>query len=567
MAKATTSKNKAIPSPKTAGQYNKLLKLGNAAFDRDDHATAIKYYSKCLDYKDYSPNILIAMSKSLFALGMKGKAIALMEHALHQNANNAIIIQTLGNACIDMDMHELAIKFYNLYCKLEPNDPIGYNNLATAYRELNMLDEAINLLQSVIPTFPDNYYLWNTLGATVAYRDGDIPSLVFYEEAARLAPENAMVLSNLALTYLNIGEYEKAQKSLFEAVKQAPNSERFHNGLCRASLNMGDFKTAFEELAWHNHPSNPNSVFIPYKITPWEGQDLKDKTIFIGSEQGVGDEMFFTGLYPDLIKEAGHVIIGCEPRLFDLFKNSFKDATVLSFVQAKNQDGRLVRLYEGLEPEKVDYYCLYTELMRRKWTGLNKIYDMKDGVLQPGEDKILHWKNQLLELPNKINVGINWRSGLRQARRDRYYATLLDWAPVVQNDNINFINVQYGDCSAEFAELEAKTGVKIHQMPDLNLKDDFEDISALMKNLDLVIGTTSAPTSQAAATGVMPWWISYTRPWWAFGQDGKTPMTSTGKISVRNHSMAWPEYMDVFAREEFTPWVEERIKSPAKIRS
>lgn len=556
-------KDKRISSPKTLQQYNRVVGAATKYYDNGNFAEALKYYTRALDYKDYHPNVLVMMSQSLFKLGMKSKAIALMEHALHQSAGNPGICDALGNACVSMDLNDLAIKFFKIYTQLKPNDAIGYNNLATALREDGQIDESIQLLQDVLPIYPENAALWNSVGAGVSFRDGYPTALPFYEEAYRLDPTIATISSNICLTYTNLGQYEKALEFAKKSVELA-ETHMTYRSVAHCGFRMGNFEEAFKGLAWHNHPSDPGSVFMPYNIPKWEGQDLKGKTILIGAEQGIGDEVLFACMYPDVIKEAKHVIIGCDKRLVPLFENSFKQATIIPYIGGQHEMGYRVRLYEGIEDMGVDYMCLYTELMRYKWRSIEDITDMSDGFLKPSQKKVAHWKKKLSQLPHKINIGLTWKSGVKQAKRSMFYAELLEWVPILKAKNVNFINIQYGDCDQEIKELLDNHGITLHNFEELNLKDDFEDVAALLKNLDLAIGTGSSPMSQAATVGTMGWWISCnTRIWWSFGQDNSSPIFKKAKISIKPAEMDWDGYLRLFAEEEFNPWITKKLKEKA----
>ena len=63
---------------------------------------------------------------------------------------------------------------------------------------------------------------------------------------------------------------------------------------------------------------------------PWGGQPLAGRTILVYGEQGIGDEIMFASCLPDLLEQAGRVIVACESRLVPLFRRSFAPAEVLS---------------------------------------------------------------------------------------------------------------------------------------------------------------------------------------------------------------------------------------------
>ncbi len=557
-------KKNALPHPKTAKQHDKLVRKGTELCNAKNFSEALGYFTRALDYPDYNPNVLVLMARCLFGLGMKNKAINLMEHALDQNAENPAICESLGTACLSLELNDLAIKFFTLYCQLNPEEPVGYNNLATALREDGQLDQSIQLLQDVIPIYPECAILWNSLGAGVSFRDGFIASQPFYEEAYRLDPTIPMFASNLCFLYANLGQYQKAHEFAKKTVEIDPNSPTSYRALTEASYNVGNFDDAFTALEWHNHPSDPGSVFMPYSIEKWQGQDLKGKTILIGAEQGIGDEILFASLYPALIREADHVIIGCDKRLVPLFRHSFPDATIRPYIRAQHEAGYNIRLYEDIDQSKIDYMCLYTELMRYRWRSIEDIPDMSDGLLTPPADKVSYWQKKLAGLPHPVNVGFCWRSGLQQAKRKMFYAEIEEWLPLLKTENVNFINLQYGDCAEELKLLE-KHGIKVHNFAELDLKDDFEGKSALAKNLDLTIGPGTTPVTEAAAAGSLCWWINFNyRQWWSFGMDDRSPIFMKDRMIIKPPTLDWSEFMSLFAKEEFVPWVTEKLQEKLK---
>ena len=63
------------------------------------------------------------------------------------------------------------------------------------------------------------------------------------------------------------------------------------------------------------------------RLAAWTGDSLKKKRLLVRAEQGVGDQIMFAGLIPDLAArakaEGGSVMLECEPRLVPLFARSF----------------------------------------------------------------------------------------------------------------------------------------------------------------------------------------------------------------------------------------------------
>ena len=45
---------------------------------------------------------------------------------------------------------------------------------------------------------------------------------------------------------------------------------------------------------------------------------------------------------------------------------------------------------------------------------------------------------------------------------------LVDWFPILNDDNSIFVNLQYGDVDDEIAELEARHGIRVHKDAHVN---------------------------------------------------------------------------------------------------
>ena len=67
-------------------------------------------------------------------------------------------------------------------------------------------------------------------------------------------------------------------------------------------------------------------------LSGWTGGSLKNKRLLVTAEQGVGDELMFASMIPDLARraaeEGGSIVLECDPRLVPLFARSFPGVSV-----------------------------------------------------------------------------------------------------------------------------------------------------------------------------------------------------------------------------------------------
>jgi hypothetical protein len=99
-------------------------------------------------------------------------------------------------------------------------------------------------------------------------------------------------------------------------------------------------------------------------------------------------------------------------------------------------------------------------------------------------------------------VGICWRSGKLDPVRNLGYTTLDEWGEVLQTPGFKFVNLQYGECEAELREAEEKYGVEILRWPDLNLKDDLDEVFALISVLEFTVSVQTAQLVLSASVGL-----------------------------------------------------------------
>lgn len=113
-------------------------------------------------------------------------------------------------------------------------------------------------------------------------------------------------------------------------------------------------------------------------------------------------------------------------------------------------------------------------------------------------------------LPGKIKIGISWRSGELNLIRNLSYKAIRECGELLSIPDVDFINLQYTDTSAECAEVEALFGVRIHSMPGVDLKDDLREICALCVACDIVIAPCTTIREMAGAAGANVWSLTIT---------------------------------------------------------
>lgn len=499
-----------------------------------------------LDAKSAAAYNLIA--SSLERLGLHAKALEMYGRALACAPDDPDMCINVGLAAYRMQMFDQAERAFKLYAQQRPLCPKGFTNLGTLYREMGRMDEAIEILRDAIYLMPDASDLWNALGAAIGETSDWPNALTFYREALRINPAVGRYWHNLGYALLHTGPMDEALACFDRALpmcENAPDENNIRYARCQSLLQLGRLREAWPDFDRRLELSTTGIVKIGDKSPVWMGEDLKDKTILVIGEQGLGDEIMFAEVIPDLIRRTGpdgKVVVACEHRLVPLFARSFPQAIVGPQLNSKTQNKRLRLVPWAHAQRKIDYHAPLGstfEFVRPDVASFGR----NGAYLKPDPNKVSHWRERLAALGPGLNVGISWRSMMLNTQRRKFYGPLELWAKPLATPGIRAINLQYGDCSAEIAEAREKYGIEIVNFPDLDLKDDLDGNAALCAALDLAVSAPTAAAALAAAVGTETWFLAASRGWPQFGTD-RYPWYANTRVLTAPTFGDWPAIMD-----------------------
>jgi len=71
----------------------------------------------------------------------------------------------------------------------------------------------------------------------------------------------------------------------------------------------------------------------------------------------------------------------------------------------------------------------------------------------------------------------------------------------LKKPNLKFVNLQYGDVTKEIEAVNNKFGINIITFPDLNYKNDIDDLASLVSACDLIISIDNFTVHLAGSLG------------------------------------------------------------------
>jgi hypothetical protein len=257
----------------------------------------------------------------------------------------------------------------------------------------------------------------------------------------------------------------------------------------------------------------------------WTGQDLRDKTILVVQEQGLGDVIQFSRFLFPLHAAGAKIILQVNNNLAPLFANS----TVISQIVDINDT-----------PAGFDYWTPIMSLAMVLGITLENL-PRQLNYLSARNDLTLEWA-QRLGKKTRLRVGFCW-SGRPDSWINRHKGMPFEvmCALIRRNPGYEWVNLQV-ECTAEQSAELARLGVAEYPGTVRN----FADSAALIHHMDVVITVDTAVAHLSGALG-RPTWIPlnwYGTDWrWLLNRDDN-PWYSSARLFRQPRLGDWASVTD-----------------------
>jgi Flp pilus assembly protein TadD len=541
--------------PQAAAIYQQILRseptnpdalhlLGLIAQETGQLNTAIELIRLASSIKP-SGAMYYNLGVALHAQGELDAAAESYRKAIALNPNDAKVHGNLGAVLQGQGKFDDAIKSYHRALVLDPRNAGAHSNLGVALETQGDVDAAIDHYRRSLALNSNEASTYNNLGNALRTREQLDEAVESLRKAIALKPDYAEAHNNLGNALQDQGELDAAIASFHGALALKPDYLDAHWNESLALLMQGRLE---EGWAKHELRLQKKEHIADYRNLPalrpmYAGEDLTGKTLLIWSEQGVGDEIFFAGVLPDVIQAAGHCVIECDRRLAPLYARSFPMAEIIP----KNDPP-----HPRTQGPDIEWQCPIGSLPRFFRPTIES-FPQRHGYLVPDPARVAFWKQRFAALGPAPKIGITWRSMKRSASRNLHYTELKQWGPILRVPGLIFINLQYDECRAELDAARTEFGVEIHDWDDINHMNDLDDVAALMTALDLVIAPTTTPSIMAGAVGASAWMLLTRHITWKTLGTECFPMFPDLRPIWRARNVAWDAILETVAvklREE-----------------
>ncbi|MDP6353069.1 MAG: tetratricopeptide repeat protein [Alphaproteobacteria bacterium] len=440
-------------------------------------------------------------------LGRLDEAVASYRTALTIKPDYAEVHSNLGIALVVLGRLDEAVASFRTALAIEPDYVEAHSNLGIALMKLRRLDDAVASFHEALLIKPDFAMAHSNLGLALGELGQLDEAVASHRKALAIEPDYAEAHNNLGIALGELGQSEEAVASHRKALAIKPDYAEAHKNLGLLQLLMGDLQNGWRnyEWRWREPAARPR----PFAHPPWEGQDLAGRSILVWGEQGVGDQIMLASVLPEVVEAAAHCTIECEHRLVPLFERSFAGAHVVRATTPPDPATAVAG---------IDFQCTLGGLPRwLRRTGDSFAAPKPYLAADPAASAAIRARYDRRGPAPKI--GIAWRS-ITPRWGNIKTSPLAHWDPILSQGGVEFVNLQYGDCAADLAQIERRLGVTVIDDTTIDQMASVDDFAAQIDALDLVVSISNSTVHVAGALGKPVWtMLPYAPDWrWQLGR-------------------------------------------------
>lgn len=464
--------------------------------------------------------------------GEHGLAIDLFLRAIAINKRDPVAYNNLGNAQTAVRDWSGAVQSYNRSIELDPRYALAYFNRGIAQEELGNLDLALSSYQRATHINPQYAQAYLNCGVVLQKLGRIRDALSQYGAAIALDPQFAEAYCNRGTALMDLALLDESVRDFDTALSIRPEFADAYWNKSLALLCQGNWADAWDiyDWRWRRSDLDPNAFRPPLDSQRFQHLANKDpsSTIFVWSEQGVGDEVFHASMLDEAINRFGSVTVQVDGRLIPMLQRSIPRA-------------HFVPKDLPVDPKSFDLHLAHGDLgyfFRRDMADFQAV---RKRYLYADQSRVSALRSQLKADARQL-IGITWRSKNTRLGSGKSI-NLEQLLPILSNPLFRFVNLQYGDTHDELAVLHQRHGIQITSCSSVDNFSDLDGHAALVEACDAVLTVSNTTAHIAGALG-KPTFVMLSkgegRLWYWANRKGRRSM--------------WYPAIDIFEQAEHGVW-------------
>ncbi len=375
-------------------------------------------------------------------------------------ADKKLLFNNLGSCYLGINKIKIAEKYYLDALKIDENDKRIINNLLLIYIKIED-QKKIEIYLKKAELADKDFIQFKLNKSDYLFSINKIDDSIELLKKIIEDNSNPFAFMRLANIFLRIGNDIKSMEIANKAYKKYPDFNQLKALKGMIHLKRGEFEEGWKLYEFRD--SKQKNIFNDIKT--WNDEDLKDSKILVYNEQGLGDTIQFSKNLLKLSETCKNIDFVVGNKLFPIFKKKIHNINI-----CKKED---------IFKKKYDYKISLGSLNKNFY---DNNYHKSSELINCNKNKNKIWKNKL-EI-DKVNIGLTW-SGNFFGPKEPFRSIELKKFSRILNLDINFYCLQ-----SEIWDRD-KNFFENSKVIDYG-KNDFEEISAIIKNLDLVISSDTS---------------------------------------------------------------------------
>jgi Tfp pilus assembly protein PilF len=445
-----------------------------------------------------------------FERGRRAQAESVALEILAVDPEQADALHVCGALAHLAGKNGLALALLEKACRLQAGNAQAHYNLGVVYQAVKREDDACACYRSALKQVPAHAGALQNLGNICLFREDFAEAERCYSAGLQHSPDSEILLLAMGMCYAAQRRLAEAGPYFRRALSRAPQSPQVQWEAGQFALLMGDFAAGWELYEARFPAGNQCKVWrYPFPYPPWQGESLAGRHLLVHGEQGLGDEIMFLSLVPELIAEGARVSIVGQPHLHDLWRTVFP--TSRCYVQLRANEDAWTKVapewISELAADPPDFQIPFGSLARYRRT---KVADFARQAAyiyaDPAKSEV--WRGYLeselgARTKERLRVGIVWagnpaRTNVIANRKDaRRSVALSELAALADLPLIDWVSLQTWEAAQQVRDIASRMKVL-----DCSARlTNFAETAALIDQLDIVMAVDTSVCHLAGAMG------------------------------------------------------------------
>jgi Flp pilus assembly protein TadD len=502
--------------------------LANALHENDQNEEAIGQFEQATRLLPNPADAYVNLGIALQAVGRHADAVGQFKLALARKPGDPVTHYNLGNAL--RELHELdgAVKHYSSALSAKPDYGEAYTNLGTTLFLLGRTDEAKHCFEQALALKPGESEAHFGLARVFNMLDRYDDAIEQFERAAAIEPNSANAYANMGSALRALGRNEEATRAFERALEIDPRSEIALFGMVALPMSLGDFPSGWANMERFRDAGLIKGGLKNLQQPRWDGSAIQG-TLLLWGDQGLGDQVLYASMVPEIRDRASRVVLHVEPRLVSLFARSFPQVEVIG-PSGIASVGRI----DAQEPLPG-----LGKFLRHNWASFPK-YERGYLVADPVRTAKLR---ERLKDDRRFVVGISWRSTNPKIGQEKSIG-LRDFEPLLRLPGVRFVDLQYGDTLAERESLVRERDLEVLHLDEIDNTNDIDGLASLIDACDAVVSVSNTNAHIAGALGkptIVLTREKYGRIWYWFENRENSPWYPCVRVLSQAPGQAWAD--------------------------